>query len=113
MSFLLLLPIHCMNRASELCDPSRLDLNEDQHAAVLRHEIQLAERRAEVFGDDAVAFPTQIALGLRFSFLPKEPPGVKNCHALVRCMPAAQHVAVAVDASEQSLQTQARRSVDG
>ena len=75
--------------------------------------VQLAERRAEVFGDDAVAFPTQIALGLRFSFLPKEPPGVKNCHALVRCMPAAQHVAVAVDASEQSLQTQARRSVDG
>lgn len=82
--FLLFLPMHRMDRTSEPCGPSRLDLNEDQHAAVLRHEIQLAERRTEVFGDNPVTLPAQITLGLRLSFLPKETSGVKNCHTLVR-----------------------------
>src|SRR4029078_13432123 len=110
---LLLLPMYRMYCASELCGPSRLDLNEHHHAVVLRDEIQLAERRAEVFGDDAVAFPQQIALGLRLSFLPKQTPGVKNCHALVRSMSAAQPQPVAIDLPVQSLQPRARRSVDG
>src|SRR6476620_1613011 len=47
--FLLFLPMHRMNRTPEPCSPSRLDFNEDQHTAVLRHKIQLAERRTEVF----------------------------------------------------------------
>lgn len=86
--FLLFLSVHGMDRTPELCGPSRFDLDKDQHPAVFRHEVQFAQRRAEVSGDDAVAFPTQIAFGLRLSFLPKESPGVKNCHTLVRCIPA-------------------------
>ena len=111
--FLLFLPMHRIDRTSEPCGPSRLNLNEDQHASVLRHEIQLAERRTEVFGDDPVALPAQITLGLRLSFLPKETPGVKNCHTLVRCVPAAQRLPVAIDMLVLSLQPRARRSVDG
>ena len=111
--FLLLLPMHRMDCAPEPCGPSRLDLNEDQHATVLRHKIQLPERRAEVFCDAPVAFPTPITLGLRLSFLPKETPGVKNCHTLVRCMSAAPRLSVSVDAFEQSLRPRARKSVDG
>jgi len=111
--FLLFLPMHRIDRTSEPCGPSRLNLNEDQHASVLRHEIQLAERRTEVFGDDPVALPAQITLGLRLSFLPKETPGVKNCHTLVRCMAAEQRLPVAIDMLVLSLQPRARRSVDG
>ncbi len=105
--------MHRMDRASELCGPSRFDLNEDHHAAVLRHEIQLAERRAEVFGDDAVAFPAQIAFGLRLSFLPKEPPGVKNCHTLVRWGPVAEAPLIVSDDSGQSPRLPGHRSGDG
>ena len=111
--FLLFLPMHRMNRTPEPCSPSRLNLNENQHAAVLRHEIQFAERRTEVFGDNPVAFPPQITFGLRLSFLPKEMPGVKNCHTLVRCMLAVQRLPIAVHALVQSLQPRAHRSVDG
>ena len=91
--FLLFVPIHGMDRSSKPCGPSSLDLNEHQHIAVLRHKVQLSQRRANVFGDDAVALTAQIALGLRLSFLPKESPGVKNCHTLVRCVPAVRGVA--------------------
>ena len=80
----LFLSMHSINRATELSGSPRLDFDEDKHLAVLRHEVQLAQRRAKVSCDDAVAFPAQVALSFRLSFLPKEPPGVKNCHTLVR-----------------------------
>lgn len=85
----LFLAMDGMDCPSELSAPSRLDLDEYQHGAVLRYEVQLAQRRTKVSGDDAVPFPAQVALGLRLSFLPKESPGVKNCHTLVRWIPAA------------------------
>ena len=81
---LLFLPMHGMNRPSKVAASSRFDLDEHQDLAILRHEVQFAQRRAEISGDNAVAFAAQVALGLRLSFLPKESSGVKNRHALVR-----------------------------
>ena len=86
---LLFLPMHGMNRAPELPGPARLDFDEHQHLAVFRHEIQFSQRGTKVSGHDTVAFPAQVPFSLRLSFLPKEPPGVKNSHALVRRMNAA------------------------
>lgn len=86
--FLLFLPVHGMDRTPEMSGSPRLDLNEHEHVAILCHEVQFSQRGSEVSGHDAVALSAQVAFCLRLSFLLKEPPGVKNCHALVRGGPA-------------------------
>ena len=88
--FLLLVPMHGVDRSSKLRGSSGLDFNKHEHATILGDKVELSEGRADIFRNDAIAFPPQVALGLRLSFLPKDSPGVKNCHALVRCIGAAR-----------------------
>src|SRR5678815_4285102 len=80
----LLLPVYGMDRTSEILRPSRLHLDEYQHRSVFDNEIQFTERGTEILGDDPIALPAQVALCRCLSFLPKEPSGVKNSHAIVR-----------------------------
>ena len=91
----LFLPVNGMNRAPELPGPARLDFDEHQHLAVFCHEVQFSQRGPKVSGYNTIAFPAQVPFSLRLSFLPKEPPGVKNSHALVRRMNAARPDAAA------------------
>jgi hypothetical protein len=82
--FDLFLPVDGFDRSPKIHRPSRLDLHEYQDRTVLSDKVQLAQRRPEIFGNDAITFTTQITLSRSLSFLPEEPSGVKNCHAMVR-----------------------------
>lgn len=77
---LLFLFVHGMDRSPELLGPARFDLHEYQRRSVFRDQIELAQGGTEISREDPIAFSDQEGLRSRFSFLPKEPPGVKDSH---------------------------------
>lgn len=78
--FPLFLFVHGMDRPPELLGPARLDLHEYQRRAVFRDQIELTQGGTEISREDPIAFSDQEGLRRRFSFLPKEAPGVKDSH---------------------------------
>lgn len=78
--FLLFPFVHGMDRPPELLGPARLDLHEYQRRSVFRNQIELTQGGTEISREDPIAFSNQEGLRGRFSFLPKETPGVKDSH---------------------------------
>lgn len=80
----LLALMYGMDCPAEFFRSPRFDFYKHQYWPVFRHEVQFAQRGAEIFLDNPIALSTQILLGCCFSFLPKEASGVKDCHAIVQ-----------------------------
>src|SRR5687768_200444 len=107
--FRLLSSVDGMDRSAKIHCPSCLDLDKDENRTVLGDEVQLAQRRAEIFGDDPVTLATQKAFSRRLSFLPEESSGVKNCHAMVQ-PDSGEALLTASHASARAVRRQAHRS---
>jgi hypothetical protein len=58
-------------RQAEAVSCPRLDLDKHQRLSVDRHQVQLAERRADVPINDFVAEATQVVLGERLAANPE------------------------------------------
>jgi hypothetical protein len=61
--------MHRIDRPSEGGRSTSFDFDEDQHRAVLRHEIDFAARRPNVPGKDTIPLPSQVPFGCQFGIL--------------------------------------------
>lgn len=73
-----------MDRPAEFFSSSCLHLDKYQNRTVFGHQVQFPQRGTEILLDNPITLSTEIPLGCCFSFLPKEPSGVKDCHTIVR-----------------------------